>query len=42
MIDWLRGFEKNQFDFVLLEGAFMGDYLNEAKRIGKSLHFAGA
>jgi hypothetical protein len=42
MIEWLRGFEKNQFDFVLLEGAFMGDYLNEAKRIGKSLHIAGA
>jgi len=31
----LRGFEKSQFDFVLLEGAFMGDYLNEVKRIGK-------
>ena len=35
MIQWLRGFEKSQFDFVLLEGAFMGDYLNEVKRIGK-------
>jgi len=35
MIKWLRGFKKNQFDYVLLEGAFMGDYLNEAKRIGQ-------
>ncbi|MDC3399952.1 glycosyltransferase family 4 protein [Schleiferiaceae bacterium] len=35
MIDWLRGFEDNQFDFVLLEGAFMGDYLNEVQRVGR-------
>ena len=35
MIEWLRGFEDNQFDFVLLEGAFMGDYLNEVQRVGR-------
>ena len=35
MVDWLNGFNENEFDFVLLEGAFMGDYLREAQRIGQ-------
>ena len=35
MIDWLRSFEKNHFDYVLVEGAFMGDYLNEVQRVGR-------
>jgi len=35
MIDWLRSFEKDQFDYVLIEGAFMGDYLNEVQRVGR-------
>ncbi len=35
MVDWLRGFEQNHFDFVLLEGAFMGDYLHEVQRIAQ-------
>jgi polysaccharide biosynthesis protein PslH len=33
MVDWLRGFQQGHFDFVLLEGAFMGDYLNDVQRI---------
>lgn len=35
MIDWLHSFEENQFDYVLIEGAFMGDYLNEVQRVGR-------
>jgi len=35
MVDWLRGFQQGHFDFVLLEGAFMGDYLNDVQRIAQ-------
>ena len=37
MVNWLQGFETDQFDIVILEGAFMGDYLPLAKIIGKKV-----
>jgi len=37
MMNWLQGMETNQFDTVILEGAFMGDYLPLAKIIGKKV-----
>ena len=35
MIDWLGTFENGYFDFVIIEGAFMGDYLKDLRRIGQ-------
>ena len=32
---WLNSFEGDSFDTVILEGAFMGDYLSDAQRVGK-------
>ena len=37
MVNWVQGFETDQFDVVILEGAFMGDYLPLAKIIGKKV-----
>jgi glycosyltransferase involved in cell wall biosynthesis len=37
MVNWLQGMQAGQFDFVILEGAFMGDYLPLAKIIGKKV-----
>lgn len=35
MTNWLQGFDDRHFDYVILEGAFMGDYLPLAKVKGK-------
>ena len=37
VVDWLNRFESQFFDTVILEGAFMGDYLHQVKSIGKTV-----
>ena len=37
VIHWLNRFEFQFFDTVILEGAFMGDYLDQVKSIGKTV-----
>ena len=37
MRDWLLSFEDYFFDYVIIEGAFMGDYLSIAKKKGKQV-----
>ncbi|HCP40166.1 MAG TPA: hypothetical protein DIT65_00070 [Cryomorphaceae bacterium] len=37
VLQWLDSFENKSFNTVILEGAFMGDYLTEAQRIGEKV-----
>jgi glycosyltransferase involved in cell wall biosynthesis len=37
MVNWLQSMEAGQFDVVVLEGAFMGDYIPLAKIVGKKV-----